>query len=66
MSIETDLKEQWAQYGDDKAPLWKTIVELMDNEIREQVHIELAPCTQKEFFDEYCKRHVNFGDTTQY
>ena len=30
---------------------------LMDDDIREQVHAELAPCTPQAFFDRYCKRH---------
>lgn len=30
---------------------------LMDDDIREEVHAELAPCTPQAFFDRYCKRH---------
>lgn len=33
-------------------------VELMDDEIREAVHADLAPCTEQEFFDAYCKAHA--------
>jgi len=32
-------------------------VMLMDDEIREQLHTEISPCTDQEFYDEYCKRH---------
>lgn len=32
-------------------------VQLMDDEIREAVHMDLSPCSDQEFFDEYCKRH---------
>lgn len=32
-------------------------VSLMDDEIREELHNELAPCTEQEFFDAYCKAH---------
>lgn len=32
-------------------------VNLMDDEIREAVHADLAPCTDQEFMDEYAKRH---------
>ena len=32
-------------------------VNLMDDEIREAVHADLAPCSDQEFLDEYCKRH---------
>lgn len=30
---------------------------MMDDELRETIHRELAPCTEQEFFDEYVKRH---------
>lgn len=33
-------------------------VELMDEEIREEVAADLAPCTEQEFFTEYAKRHA--------
>lgn len=32
-------------------------VELMDDDLREQVHAELAPCTDEEFFARYCELH---------
>lgn len=32
-------------------------VSLMDDDIREKVHAELAPCTEQEFVDTYCKLH---------
>ena len=32
-------------------------VNLMDDEIREAVHADLAPCTDQEFMDEYVRRH---------
>lgn len=32
---------------------WKAIVNLMDDDIRERVHAELAPCTEKEFISRY-------------
>lgn len=36
---------------------------LMDDELREDIHRELAPCADQEFFDEYAKRHVEkFGE----
>jgi hypothetical protein len=35
----------------------------MDDEIREAVHGDLAPCTDQEFIDEYCKRHeAKYGE----
>lgn len=33
-------------------------VSLMDDDIRESVHFDLAPCTDQKFFDEYAKRHA--------
>lgn len=33
-------------------------VALMDDEIREELHMELAPCTEQEFLDEYIVRHA--------
>lgn len=33
-------------------------VALMDDEIREAVHADLAPCTKKEFLKEYIRRHM--------
>ena len=38
-------------------------VEFMDDEIREAVHEDLAPCTDEEFLEEYIKRHEKkFGE----
>lgn len=34
----------------------------MDNDIREQVHFELAPCTPYEFLKRYCELDKNFID----
>lgn len=36
---------------------FEVAVELMDGDIREELHGKLAPCTEQEFFDEYCKVH---------
>lgn len=32
-------------------------VNFMDDEIREDLHLELSHCTEQEFLDVYCKRH---------
>lgn len=37
--------------------LYNQAVELMDDEIRESVHADLAPCTDEEFLEEYMSRH---------
>lgn len=36
-----------------KRGLWETVVGCMDNETRERVHAELAPCTELEFLRRY-------------
>lgn len=33
-------------------------VELMDNQIRERVHMALAPCTPQEFFSAYEQEYI--------
>lgn len=38
-------------------------VELMDDDLREEVHRDLAPCTWEEFAEEYARRHLErFGE----
>ena len=37
--------------------LYEAAVELMDGQIREEVHKDLAPCTEYEFLSEYMRRH---------
>lgn len=42
---------------------YNAAVYLMDDELREEVHADLAPCTEQEFFDEYARRHAErFGE----
>ena len=36
---------------------FETAVQYMDDELREEIHADKAPCTEQEFFDEYIKRH---------
>lgn len=39
------------------------IAELMDDDLREEVHRDLAPCTWEEFAEEYARRHLErFGE----
>lgn len=35
---------------------WGVIVSMMDDEIRESVHADMAPCTEEEFLVEYLRR----------
>lgn len=38
------------------------VVELMNDELREKLHRELAPCSDQEFFDAYAREHkVKYG-----
>lgn len=39
---------------------WSEIVELMDDEIREMVAGELAPCTEREFLGRYLELDPRF------
>lgn len=39
-------------------------VNMMDDEICEAVHEDIAPCTDQAFIDEYVKRHeAKYGET---
>lgn len=43
---------------------FEVAVSMMDDEIREEVHFDIAPCTEQEFFDEYAKRHAEkYGES---
>lgn len=37
---------------------YETTVTFMDDEIREELHMELAPCSEQEFFSAYEKAHI--------
>ena len=37
---------------------FEACVFMMDDEIREDLHADLAPCTEQEFLDAYAERHV--------
>lgn len=42
---------------------YEAAVELMDDDIREELAAELAPCTEQEFFTAYAKAYVEkFGE----
>jgi hypothetical protein len=40
-----------------KMGLYNVAVEMMDDEIRERLHMEMAPCTAEEFLEAYMKAH---------
>lgn len=37
---------------------YEVAVELMDDELREELHMDLSPCTDQEFFTAYEKAHA--------
>lgn len=42
---------------------YENAVSAMDNDLREELHNKLAPCTNQEFFDAYGKAHEErFGE----
>ena len=45
---------------------FEAAAELMDDELREELHQELAPCTAQEFFDDYAKAHAEKFDGEEF
>ena len=41
----------------DKEYEFDVVVNYMDDEIREELHSEMAPCTEQQFTDAYIKAH---------
>lgn len=39
---------------------WDAVVEIMNDDIREQVHADLAPCTNEEFLARYLELDPEF------
>lgn len=55
MGIVIDLDGREVDYG--------SAVALMDDDIREGLHVALAPCSEQEFFDAYLIAHyVKYGE----
>lgn len=41
-------------------------VNMMDDEIRESIHADMAPCGEQEFIDRYCQLHFDkYGEKFQ-
>lgn len=56
-----ELERQANQYVEDEdghLVYYAAAVELMDDDLREQLHMELAPCTNQGFYDAYVKAHA--------
>lgn len=46
---------------------YEAAVNMMDDELREAIHAEMAPCTDQEFFDAYAKAHKErFGEEWEF
>lgn len=59
--IVEELAKQAAQYVQDENGRminYDAAVELMDDDLREQLHREIAPCTNQEFYNAYVKAHA--------
>ena len=42
---------------------YHALEEMMDDDLREELHSKLAPCSQKQFFESYQKGHLAlFGE----
>lgn len=54
---------KYVQNSEGKYIRFEQAVESMDDELREEIHSQFAPCTRKDFFDEYSKAHFKkFGE----
>ena len=45
-----------------KDKTWQAIVSYMDDDIRENVHLDMSPCSKEEFLAEYLQRDPDFAD----
>lgn len=52
------LADQYVQDEDGKDVDYEAAVAMMDDDLREQLHREMAPCTNQEFYDAYVKAHA--------
>lgn len=48
--------------GDKKMKQWEEIASYMNDEIRERVHSELAPCTEEKFLGRYLELDPDFSE----
>ena len=61
--IEAEIEEMDTVEIDGREFDFDAVVNLMDNDIREAVNADLAPCEDQEFVDEYRRRHLDtFGE----
>lgn len=65
-SKKTEVKKMEVINRDGHEINFEAAVSLMDDELREELNRELAPCTEQEFFEAYEKAHAEkFGEEFQ-
>lgn len=52
------LADKYVQDEDGRTVDYAAAVELMDDDLREELHMEMAPCSNQEFYDAYVKAHA--------
>ncbi|WP_278558883.1 hypothetical protein [Acidaminococcus intestini] len=52
------LADQYVEDSDGHMIYYDAAVEMMDDDLREELHREMAPCTNQEFYDAYVKAHA--------
>lgn len=52
------LADQYVENSDGHMINYDAAVEMMDDDLREELHREMAPCTNQEFYDAYVKAHA--------
>ena len=50
------IVHEWNE-ANGSVPNWESIVNLMDDELRERVHSDISPCTEAEFLKSYMELH---------
>lgn len=58
MTNEERKQIAYVQDEDGRTVNYAAAVGLMDDDLREQLHREMAPCTNQEFYDAYVKAHA--------
>lgn len=65
--VERLASEEMILNSCDKLIWTESAVMMMDDDIRERLHSELAPCTEKAFFDAYAVAHAaKYGETWEF
>ena len=56
----------WKELMDDPPDDWDVVAGLMDDDIREELHHSMAPCTKHAFLSAYLELDPQFGAITQW